>query len=156
MPSWTGSRIQSFFRLNRNETAITMDWDNLLITNHFPFFGLLLAVVLAGAQGVVAQTVPIYALSSAPTVDGDAADWGDLPATIVPLRKTKPDSVVRAESVAIRGGTYDDRVYLFVEWRDDSEDVVHKPWVWNSESNKYVKGPQREDRLAVQFSSDDN
>ena len=133
-----------------------MNQDNRLITNVFPFCGLVLAAILAGAQGVAAQTVPIYALSSAPTVDGDAADWGDLPATIVPLRKTKPDSVVRAESVAIRGGTYDDRVYLFVEWRDDAEDVVHKPWVWNGESNKYIKGPQREDRLAVQFSRDQN
>ncbi|MGB5742136.1 MAG: ethylbenzene dehydrogenase-related protein, partial [Sedimenticolaceae bacterium] len=53
-------------------------------------------------------------------------------------------------------GTHSDRVFLFVEWDDDSEDTVHKPWVWNGELNKYVKGPQREDRLAVQFSTDEN
>ncbi len=124
--------------------------------NPLPFGGLILAATLAIAQGAGAQTVPFYALANAPMVDGDDDDWGDMPVSVVPLQKTKPDSVVEASSVSIRGGTYGDRVFVFVEWDDRSEDTVHKPWVWNSQRNKYIKGPQREDRLAIHFSMDEN
>ncbi|MGB5254833.1 MAG: ethylbenzene dehydrogenase-related protein [Sedimenticolaceae bacterium] len=124
--------------------------------NCLPLCGLMFAATLAIAQSIPAQTIPIYSLANAPTVDGHDGDWDDVPATIVPLKKTKPDSVVKTRSVSIRGGTHSDRVFLFVEWDDDSEDTVHKPWVWKDELNKYVKGPQREDRLAVQFSTDEN
>lgn len=106
------------------------------------------------AQNTMAQTVPIYALASAPTVDGDAGDWAQIPATTVSLHKTRPDSVVAAESVSIRGGTRGGRVYLLVEWRDQSADTIHKPWVWDADQGKYLAGPQREDRLAIHWSTD--
>jgi len=104
-------------------------------------------------QTIAAPTVPVYALEAAPTVDGDSADWQGMPATTLALSKTRPDSVVMADRVSVRAGTHDDRVYLLIEWEDATEDTLHKPWVWDAATSKYVKGPQREDRLAVQFSN---
>lgn len=126
--------------------------ENPMYKNRLLRYRLITAAVFAIAQSAFAQTIPLYALANAPTVDGDDQDWAGMPATVVPLHKTKPDSVVKAGSVSIKGGTYDDRVYIFVEWADDSEDIIHKPWLWNGERNKYVKGSQREDRLAIHFS----
>ena len=105
-------------------------------SDDLPFRGLVFAMALAVAQGVTAQVVPFHARASAPTVDGDNADGGDVPATIVPPHKTKPHIVVQARSATIRGGTCGDRVFLFVDWEDDSEDILNKPWVWNDELNR--------------------
>ena len=113
--------------------------------------GLMFISWLILGKSVPAQTIPIYSLVQAPTVDGDDKDWGTLPFTTVTLKKTKPDGAVDVESVALKGGTHGNRVFFFVEWLDDTKDDVHKLWVWNAGAQKYLKGPQREDRLAIQF-----
>lgn len=148
------SRMMGFFRLTLNEITRRPRQQSHMPTNRFPFPRLILSATLVVAQAVSAQTVPLYSLLNAPSVDGDDTDWKGVPVTVVSLHSTKPDSVVKAGHVSVRGGTYGDRVFLLVEWEDDSADTVHKPWVWNRELNKYRKGPQREDRLAVQFSMD--
>ena len=106
---------------------------------------------LTFGQSALAQTIPIYSLAQAPTVDGNDKDWSTLPATTVALKKISPDGIVETNSVAVKGGTHGNRVFLFLEWEDQTEDADHKPWVWNDESKKYHLGPQREDRIAVQF-----
>ncbi len=112
---------------------------------------LVLLSVMTIDQSALAQTIPIYTLEQAPILDGDPKDWSTLPGTTVPLHKAKSGSLVKVESITVKGGTHEDRVYLFLEWEDQTEDKTHKPWVWNEESKKYHLGPQREDRLAVQF-----
>ena len=124
--------------------------------NRVLLFGLMLTFGPVPGQSAQAQTIPIYSLNQAPTVDGNDQDWSALPATTVALKKTKFDGTVEVKSVAVKGGTHGNRVFLFLEWKDQSEDKIHKPWVWNHESNKYLLGPQREDRLAVQFAMEGN
>lgn len=106
---------------------------------------------LSTAQGVLAQSIPIYSLPNAPAIDGDGKDWDTVSVTTVALQKTKSDGVVEVESIAMKGGTHGNRMFLYLEWADPTADEVHKPWVWNDVSQKYEKGPQREDRLALQF-----
>ena len=107
-------------------------------------------------QSVLAQTIPIYSLPRAPTMDGDDNDWRNIPVSTVALKKTKSDGAVAVQSVAVKGGTHGNQVYLFIEWEDPTEDDIHKPWIWDDESGKYLMGPQREDRLAIQFVMDGN
>ena len=119
--------------------------------NRISLLGLMLLVGSMLGQSVPAQTIPIYSLAKAPTVDGDDKDWGTLPVTTVALKKTKHDSTVGVKRVAVKAGTNGNRVYIFLEWDDPTKDDIHKPWVWDEGSKKYKLGPQREDRLAVHF-----
>lgn len=121
------------------------------MNRQFFLTGLMLILGAMPGYGVLAQSIPIPSLAEAPSLDGDDGDWGKLPFTTVALRKTKPDGSVALESVSLKGGTYGDRVYFFIEWDDATMDAAHKPWVWNDQSRKYVTGPQREDRFAIQF-----
>ena len=118
-----------------------------------PIFLLSLVSILglSFGQSALAQTIPIYSLTKAPTIDGDDADWDALPAITVALKNISADGLVRLDSVAVKGGTHENRVFLFIEWEDSTHDVVHKPWVWSDAEQKYLRGPQKEDRLAVQF-----
>jgi len=113
-----------------------------------------LAVLLVPSAG--AQTVPVFALDQSPELDGNDSDWEELPFVHIPLRKTKPNGITRTPSVAIKAATHGDRLYVFVEWDDDAADTLHKPWIWDKQLAKYVRGPQREDRLAIHFSQDKN
>jgi len=110
-----------------------------------------LSLILAVGSNVSAQGVPIYALPSAPSIDGNRDDWADVSAIDIPLEKINPDGTVKTKTISVRGGTHGDRVFFSLEWEDDSEDAVHKPWVWDARAGKYVVGSEREDRLAIQF-----
>ena len=91
--------------------------------------------------------IPVHVLTAAPTVDGDAAEWSSLPAVRVPLHRSHP----AITSVLVTAGRHDGRVFLLARWRDGTEDRVHKPWVWDLDTGRYVTGPEREDRFALQF-----
>ncbi|MCB1868212.1 MAG: hypothetical protein KDI43_06680 [Gammaproteobacteria bacterium] len=97
------------------------------------------------------QTIPVYALAEAPTLDGNDDDWRSIPATTVALKPVKADGTLSTASVQVKGGTHGNRVYFLFEWEDRTENNLHKPWVWDEASGKYILGPQREDRLAIQF-----
>ncbi len=100
---------------------------------------------------VAAASITMQSLTAAPVLDGDGADWAHVPATTVALKPSRDGVTTAVESVDIKGGVFGDYVYFFVEWKDSTEDKVHKPWVWDKERGKYRKGPQREDRFALQF-----
>lgn len=101
--------------------------------------------------GAAAATVTMHALASEPVLDGDGKDWASVPATSVALKPSQAGVKTAVDSVDIKGGVHGDYVYFLVEWQDSSEDTIHKPWVWNKEKGKYVAGPGREDRFAMQF-----
>ncbi len=126
------------------------------MTNRIFVFGLMLLFGLMFGQSVRGQTISIHSLAKAPTLDGDDDDWSTVPVTTVGLKKTKPDGAVMVTSIAVKGGTHGNRVYLFIEWEDHTEDNVHKPWVWDEGSQKYQRGHEREDRLAIHFAMSDN
>jgi len=121
--------------------------------------GVTLRSAVVGAVGLVlscaaaAEIVPIQTLTAPPVLDGNGDDWAGVPGTRVKLHKSKPDATTQTQSVLIKGGVYADTVFFYLEWQDSTEDVLHKPWVWDATKKKYVKGPQREDRLAIQFAT---
>jgi hypothetical protein len=43
----------------------------------------------------------------------------------------------------------DDEVFIRVRWEDATENREHHPWVWDSEKEQYVEGPQVEDSLIL-------
>ena len=111
--------------------------------------GWLLGMILAG--NAAAQTITMYELKSPPTLDGNGSDWRAVQGTVIPMHKSKPDVTTSVKSILVKGGVYAGNVYLYIEWQDSTQDVVHKPWIWDQGRGKYVKGAQREDRLAIQF-----
>ena len=93
--------------------------------------------------------ITVKALKSAPTVDGSDTEWQDIPTTDIPL--TYIGDKTPTKTVRLKAGVYGDRIYIYSEWDDDTEDTTHKPYVWDQHEGKYVAGPQREDRFALQF-----
>lgn len=116
-----------------------------------PFAG---AALLLFSAASPAQTIPVETLNQAPAVDGNSADWPGVAPHRIALHKSNPDGATNVAEVALRVGTHADRIYVHLEWPDSTQDLVHKPWTWDDQKNKYVKGPQREDRLAMHFSHD--
>lgn len=115
-------------------------------------FGIIvLLACLFSASHLFAQTINVGKLSAAPTLDGNSSDWSGVNAVTVPLFKTKPDGKTNVKSVSVRSGVFGDQVYFLLQWEDSTHDAQHKPFVWNASKNKYETGPQREDRLAIQF-----
>ena len=108
---------------------------------------------LAGliSTSVFAQTINVGSIAAAPTVDGSSADWSGITATSIPLQNNKASGKANIKSVSVKAAVHGDMVYFLMEWDDSSMDDLHKPFVWDSATNKYEAGKQREDRLAIQF-----
>lgn len=118
-----------------------------------------LAVAAAGlasiaAGPVKAEPIQVAELDSAPTLDGSLLDWAGVEPVAVGLSNSKPDGSSDVSSISLRVGVQGDDVYFALQWTDDSEDIEHAPFEWDESSGRYKKGPQREDRLALQFEMD--
>ncbi len=98
-----------------------------------------------------AQTIPVHALTAAPTIDGQDADWQAITAETVPLAKNKADGATEVASIRVKAGTFGDEVFFCLQWADDDADTEHKPFVWDAAKNKYESSSQMEDRLALEF-----
>ena len=98
-----------------------------------------------------AETMTIGAIDTAPTIDGNASDWSSVPATTIALSNNKASGKADVKSVDVKAAVNGDSVYFLLQWADDDMDDQHKPYVWDNAANKYEAGPQREDRLAIQF-----
>jgi len=119
-------------------------------STHRWFVGLIVsltaAVLLYPWPILGAETVPVHPLTAKPTLDGNGADWAKVPAVQVQLK-----GKLGIGAITVKCGTYKGEVFLLVSWKDPTEDTQHKPFVWDKTQGKYVAGPQREDRLALQF-----
>ncbi len=113
-----------------------------------------LVILLAGTF-VNAQTISVHYLASEPVLDGSGEDWANIKESIIPLRSVIPNKKADVAQVSIKSGVFKEAVYFFIQWEDTTEDnIAHKPYVWSDKENKYVTGPQKEDRLAIQFEMD--
>lgn len=119
-----------------------------LLHRMVPGFG---AVLVSLSFSVSAQTIQVHQLGSVPTLDGNGADWASIPANSIPLKTLRDDSVVEAKKVEVKAGYTANEIYFYIEWEDAEQNLLHKPYVWNETEGKYKRGPQREDRLAMQF-----
>ncbi|MEJ1463400.1 MAG: ethylbenzene dehydrogenase-related protein [Candidatus Sedimenticola sp. (ex Thyasira tokunagai)] len=103
------------------------------------------------SSAVEAETVKVAPLSQAPVVDGLGDDWKEVPEITIPLRPISAETAVEAKEVRLKAGYFADTVYFYLKWSDSEENRLHKPYVWNKQKKRYVRGPQREDRLSMQF-----
>ncbi|TXH67800.1 MAG: hypothetical protein E6Q83_16050 [Thiothrix sp.] len=104
---------------------------------------------LAVAQDTELQIIPVVPLKTAPSLDGSSQDWLDVPGVEIPL--VYLSQPVQTKTVLFKAGVFKDQVYFYSEWEDSTEDIFHKPHVWDESKAKYVEGPQREDRFALEF-----
>jgi len=107
--------------------------------------------LLGLSPAALAQTIPVSALSHAPQVDGQGSDWSQLPGNRIMLSPIQANSNLPRREVLIKAGHFQDQVYFFLQWPDKTQNTVHKPYVWDEQKQRYAKGKQREDRLALQF-----
>lgn len=112
---------------------------------------LAISTLLFISTPLLAETVNIGSLDTAPTIDGNDADWSQVSATKVSLNNNKASGKANIPSVSVKSAVHGDSVYFLLQWEDDDMDDQHKPYVWDNKKGKYVAGPQREDRLAIQF-----
>lgn len=107
--------------------------------------------LLLPIQGYAFQTLQVHTLESQPVLDGSAKDWKGCSLSQIPLTQNPEQGKSNVESVSIMAGIYGDTFFLFAQWKDASQDLIHKPFIWDETENRYVRGPQREDRFSIQF-----
>jgi len=93
-------------------------------------------------------TIPAaYVLEPTVVIDGvgEEAIWSVAEEVTVPLAY---GSVVEA---SIKALYTDKEVFLRVRWPDATENREHHPWVWDTEENAWVSGPQVEDSILLSF-----
>lgn len=107
---------------------------------------------------VVAAAEPILNLVSArvakaPVLDGSLDDeaWRAAAPLTVTVKRVMPPDVGRSASVTLRCVHTDTGIFLAATWDDASENVTHKPWVWNVQKRAYETGSDREDMFAFGF-----
>ena len=124
----------------------------------------ILAALAASAAGAAdpPQSIAVHALASAPTLDGDAKDWGRDGWSKVRI-KPAVDKGERARlglagedrnhtgtiTVELKAGVARGRFYLAARWPDDTQDTEYKGWEWVG--NRYAEGRKLEDMFAVRF-----
>lgn len=101
--------------------------------------------------GAAAQTIKVEKLDTAPILDGNADDWNQVEATIIPLAGQTDLIDVGINAVSVKVGVAGDSVYFLWQWKDDSEDLAHKPFIWDEKAGKYETTNQMEDRFSVNF-----
>ncbi len=97
------------------------------------------------------QTIPVRTLSAAPVLDGSSSDWGDSGFVDIPLVQTPEDGKSDVTSVSVMAGVHGEYFFLYAQWKDGKGNLIHKPFVWDETEERYVRGPQREDRFSIQF-----
>jgi len=119
----------------------TMNWKS-------PFsMGLIIVFITFLSSSVLAQkTIQLKGLSARPVLDGSASEWKNVKSVKIPLKGS-----LGIKSVDLKAGTFGDEVFFLVQWKDSTQDIQHKPFVWNAAKKKYDSGNQKEDRFAIQF-----
>lgn len=117
-------------------------------------FNILITSLMAGfvyVNAVSAENITVLKIQTPLVIDGLYKDWKNIPAVTISLKKIKPDSITSVNKARIKVAATNDDVFFYIEWSDPTKNIQHKPWVWDKNKEKYVRGPQREDRVALQF-----
>lgn len=99
----------------------------------------------AGRGGSGSQVNALWA-ATAPVIDADTSDWGDIDWVDLDLANNK--------SAAVKGRVSGDNVYLLLRWADPTMSMVRgESWVWDGA--QWLKNPgQSEDRIALMWNID--
>ncbi len=118
--------------------------------------------------------VTVVKTADAPAIDGVADPaWSSAPKTMVVVQpipaalvqsnkahqKSKyartwaKDGNTKVTEVSLQAMRTETHIYFLASWADESKDDQHKPWKWEGgeKDGSYIKGPEREDRLAMSF-----
>ena len=77
-------------------------------------------------------------------------DWAQIKFSSVALRSTDKSNTSK-KLVDIKAAIYAKHLYIFASWKDSKPGREHKPYIWDEKKSRYITGPEREDRLALQF-----
>jgi hypothetical protein len=92
--------------------------------------------------------------AAAPTLDGDDTDdaWKNAKALEVTVKRPMPPNAGASTEATIRAVRTGTHIYFVLRWKDSTkDDAAHKPWVWSTDKNAYVEGPEREDMASMAF-----
>ena len=107
---------------------------------------LAISITLLVSLPAFSQTIPLVSLHAAPEIDGNADEWQAYPAIDIPI-----EGKLDTKTVSVKFGIVGDEVFFLFQWKDTTYDNEHKPYIWDAGQNKYVAGPQEEDRFAINF-----
>ena len=110
-----------------------------------------LCSILIFSGSAYANSISVMWLSAPPTINGNGDDWDTQHSAEIPLKNIHPESQIKADSVTVNAGIYEENIYFYLVWDDATEDLAHKSWRWSEEKNKYIRDSDREDRMAMQF-----
>lgn len=98
------------------------------------------------ARGGSGSQISALSATTAPVIDADTSDWGDVDWVDLDLANSK--------SAAVKGKVSGNNLYLLFRWTDPTMSMVRgESWVWNGAT--WTKNPgQSEDRIAVMWNID--
>ncbi|RDH43375.1 ethylbenzene dehydrogenase-related protein [Zooshikella ganghwensis] len=97
------------------------------------------------------QTIHVVQANGKPVINGVGDEWGNIPSYSIPLKQSDPQGKTNVAEVIIKAATFEDSVYIYSEWKDSTLSLTHKPFIWSDKKGRYETGPQREDRITIQF-----
>ncbi|MBF0610674.1 MAG: hypothetical protein G8345_07510 [Magnetococcales bacterium] len=118
----------------------------------------LTAMLVAPVAVFAAETtikVPVNKLAAPPVVDGKADEWGKegwQKVLVKPALEHDEQNNTGELEVSVKTGVAGDRFFMVASWPDEGEDRTYKTWKWSG--NKYKRGKERDDMLAIRFHMD--
>ena len=117
-----------------------------------PFFTIALIFLVFHSATVRSDNeLAVSALSAAPSIDGDASDWGNewVSVHVKPAKEDDNKNRTGELDVQIQAGVNGQEFYLIARWPDEQADIIYRPLIWKK--NKYKPSKKRDDMFAVRF-----
>ncbi|UCF31102.1 MAG: hypothetical protein JSV26_01365 [bacterium] len=107
-------------------------------------------LVFAPGPATAAHTIEAGKVKAPPTIDGidNEATWRDARSFTIRDERLGVD-------IHLKAAYTDDSIFFLVRFPDQTEDRLHKPWVWNKALEVYEIGPQREDTFTFKWNMAD-
>ena len=112
---------------------------------------LLLPLLLAGQDDPAAfekrmGTVEARPADAAPKIDGVADDKAWASAKEHTLAVDIPEEILDPkQSATLKVLHHGGEIFFLLRWKDKTESIHHKPWVWNADRKQYVASEELED-----------
>jgi hypothetical protein len=110
--------------------------------------------VLFAAPAHTETIIPVtYAENdtNSPVLDGNLDDWLESDFIEIAVSNNRPDSRIEIAHVELAMKAFGSFVFVALKWSDRTYDRQHKPYIWDGQKQRYATGPQREDRIVLQF-----
>ena len=114
-------------------------------------FSLMICFFPLLGTAVAELEIPSVKVEKVPVLDGAGMDsaWQGLKPVTVKDSASGTNFLIRSVYSA-------DQVFFLVQFPDNAENFLHKPWVWNATEKKYETGPHREDTFVFKWNMMDH